>query len=329
MHSIEFEKQSGGKVRKFNNPDSELRMLIDEVSLELKRLFPELKAPCRMSQSREDIRCYKAYSYVLLLDIKKALLSGKLWQMCLALVGLKPGIIFIIPKILKIYAAPSFDDQGVEQGERRNRLKAGFKTSEQLLNILFMLPLKIFNLKGTSQLYVDDLILFSNSSIWLKTFHWGLEKYFSFLGFQFHKIETYDLKTKPPKCGQRLGLYFGFNSSGELVTKVRSRTLRKYMARIKRKKSLDSITDILYGRIAPPTYPLYATFDKSIWTDQIQRKQFFARVAGLLKSRYPELRSFSKQEIAYSLSGHSYNSQPVLEEDLWAGTIGSSSPLVF
>jgi hypothetical protein len=325
MRSIEFEKKSGGKIRKFNNPDMELRILIDEVSLELKKIFPKLKAPCRVFQSKEDIRCYQYYKFVLLLDIKKALLSGNVIIMCLALSILNPKFMSLIPKILRIYFAPVIDDKGQEIKYRKNRLKAGFKTSEELLNILFMMPLKIFNRGGFSQLFVDDLVLYSESKPWIDFFHLILKIYFRIFNFEFHKIERYDLKSHPSKCGERLGLLFGFNKSGELVTKVRSRTLRKYEARIKRSKSLVQIANILHGEVNPPSYPLYSAFNKEIWTDQIQKKQFFARCTRILKSRFPEIRKLSKLELSNYLWGHSYSSTPVLEGDLWAGTIGSPS----
>lgn len=334
--SVEFDKRSGGKLRKFNNPNSELRTLIDEVSTELIRLFPEMKSPCRVQQSIEDIQCYEIYSHVKLLDIKKALMSGNAILICFTLGLLYPRSIPLLPKILRIYSAPVFGDDGQEVSGRSYRLKAGFRTSEQLLNILFMKPLKIFNRTGSSRLYVDDVILFSNHKIWLNFYFHFLKMYFYFLGFQFHKIESYDLRSRPKRCGQRLGLYFGFNDLGELLTKIRPRTLRKYQSRIKRSiqnvqatTGLERVGNLIYGPINPPAYPIYATFNKYIWTDSIQRKQFFARCCGVLKSRYPELRKYSKEELSLLLWGHSYKKTPVLEEDLWTGTIGSSSALNF
>lgn len=327
LFSVEFDKRSGGKMRTFNNPNNELRTLIDEVSIELKRKFPEMKSPCRVHQSMEDIQCYKNYSFVKLLDIKKALMSGNVVIMCFTLGLLYPSIIPLIPKILQIYSAPVVSDDGQIVCGRNYSLKAGFRTSEQLLNILFMMPLRIFNINGSSRLYVDDLILFSNQKGWINLIFYFLKFYFYVHGFKFHKVESYDLRSLPKKCGQRLGLYFGFNKSGELLTKVRTRTLRKYQSRIKKsiqnvqtKTGLERVGTLIYGPIDPPAYPLYATFTRNIWTDSIQRNQFFSRCCGYLKSRYPELRKYKKEELSLLLWGHSYNKIPALEEDLRTGS---------
>jgi hypothetical protein len=334
--SNEFELRRGGKVRVFNNPNLELRLFIDELHLKLKTIFPHLKSPNRLLQSQQDIDCYKRYRYVLLLDIKKALMSGNVLLICFFLSLFYPRFISLVPLVIKIYFSSVINNQKQIVQNRKNVFKAGFKTSEQILSIIFDIPLKVFNIYGESRLYVDDVILFSQSKSWLTIHYILLKCYFYVLGFRFHKIERYDLLQKPAKCGQRLGLFFGFNSDGQLAVKVRAKTLRKYLSRIKRsihgvssEIGIPRVGKFLFGMIEPPTYPLYATFNHSIWTDAIQRRQFFAHCVGVLKKRYPELRKYSKEEMCNLLWGNSYNKLPVLEEDLWTGTIGSSSASIY
>jgi hypothetical protein len=330
--SNEFELRRGGKVRAFNNPNLQLRDLINELHHKLKTIFPDLKSPNRLRQSAQDVDCFKKYKYVLLFDVKKALMSGNIVMVCFFLCLIYPRFISLLSLVLKIYFSPVVDNQNQVVLSRNNRLKAGFKTSEQLLSVLFRLPLKIFNCFGDSRLYVDDVILFSQSKIWIQVCFKFLQFYFYLLGFRFHKTEYYDLTQKPCKCGQRLGLHFGFNMKGELSVKVRATTLRRYLSRIKRsihnvpiETALFRAGKILYGFIQPPSYPLYASFTQFIWTDRIQRKQFFSKCVGILKKRYPELRKYSKEEVCHLLWGNSYKNLPVLEEGLWTGTIGSSS----
>lgn len=305
FYSVEFNKHSGGKWRKFNNPNPDLCDLINEVSIELKSLFPDMQSPNRVRQSMEDIRCMNEYDYVKFLDVIKALMNGNVRLICLVLLFLNPRMLSVIPKILKIYSSPVLNDDGQFLNNRKYKLKAGFKTSEQILNILFLIPIRIFNTRGSARLYVDDLILFSNHKLWLQFSYFFLKIYFFILGFRFHKVQSFDLRKRPSKCGERLGIQFGFTKNEALVTRIRPRTLKKYRSRIRRsvhnvdaKTALARVAMILHGSKDCDSYPIYSTFNNKIWTDAFQRKQFFARCCGDLRSQFTELRKYSKEELS-------------------------------
>ena len=312
-YSIEFKERSGGKLRIFNNPSSELRNLINETSEKLRVLFPELKSPSRTAQSLRDIEAYKIFYYVHFMDVQQALLRGNVVIIAIYLMLISPRSIFLLPNILKIYFAEVRNDKGEIVKGRSNSMKGGFRTSSELLELCFQSHLKFFNRHlGFGQLYVDDVVLFSDNLFCLRIFIVLMKIHFSILGFKFHKCEQYSLREKPRKCGQRLGLLFGFRN-GMLITQVRAKALRKYLGRIKSmaysknsSRAFQKISHALYGAIDPPAYPLYATFDRRIWLDSIQRNKFFSQVVNVLKRRFPELRKLNKEKIASFLWGHSY-----------------------
>jgi hypothetical protein len=315
LHAREFKLYTGGKWRTFANPSEDLREELTSVRNFLLEKFPSLKGPYRKDQSNQDSHDFLNFHFVYSLDVRQALLSGNVVLICLYLMIIYPKIIPMVPRILKIYFAPIYDHRGNEVRGRKNHLKAGFKTSAPLLELTFLPWLKFFNrYLGRSRVFVDDGIFFSNKKWNLIIFTWFLKCFFRILGFSFHKIESYDLRSRPQKCGSRLGLMYGFNSKGNLVVKIRTRTLSRYLRRVElslrlntKKQVLRRISRILYSS---EFYPLYTSFDKRMWTSSIQRRQFFGRCCYLIQRRFPELRSFSKKEIADLLWAHRVISLP-------------------
>jgi hypothetical protein len=307
--ATEFNLYSSGKWRTFSDPSLNLREDINYLSEQLLRMFPDLKCSSRKSQSREDIENYQRYRFVELMDIKKAFLSGNVILMCSFSSFLYPRILPLLPRIFRIYFAPTRNDKGEWLNGRKNRLKAGFRSSQLLLALAFYPWLRFFNrYLGKASLYVDDLVLYSSSGLQLCLFRSLMSCYFRLLGFQFHKCEKYDLACKPFKCGGRLGLHFSFNREGRLETRVRSITLRRYLRRVElylkrypREVALYKICRCLYKS---EFYPLFGSFDHELWRSQRQRSQFIGRCCFLIQKRFPQYRKYSKKEMANLLWAH-------------------------
>lgn len=303
LHSTQFLKKNGNKVRRICTPNEFLKIEINLLSQQLIEKF-KLKKLNRVEQSKKDISCFNKYNYVLFSDGKKALESGSVFSICFAFLVLHPTSVFLIPRLLKIYFANVYDDQG-NLVNVKNKLKIGYRSSELIMQLAFKRPLQVFNLFGESQLYVDDVVLYSNSKLFIQVFYSILKMYLFVLGFRLHKTEFYNLTLKPKKAGGRLGILFGFEKK-LLTTRVRQKTLNKYSKRISvivnrydREKALYLISKKLYGQIEPPKiYPIYDTFNKEIWTNHVQRKLFLKKVLNILNKKYPDLKTKSKKEIS-------------------------------
>lgn len=303
LEARQFKKINGNKIRNICIPNESLKIEINILSQKLIEKF-KLKKLNRIEQSKNDIKYFNHYHYVLFSDGKKALESGNIISICLILLITHPSSIILISRVLKIYFASVYDDHG-NFINVKNKLKIGYRSSELIMQLAFKRPLQVFNFFGESQLYVDDLVLYSNSNLWIKVFYLFLKTYLFALGFRLHKTEFYDLKLKPKKAGGRLGILFGFHNN-VLTTKVRQKTLSKYLKRIAevtnnypREKALYLVSRKIYGHIETPyIYPVFDTFHKGIWTNKVQKKIFFNKVLIVLNRKYPEMSTKSKKEIS-------------------------------
>lgn len=300
--SIVFDVQRKGKNRTFHDPGADLRRLIDEVYLELHQKIPGLKREDRIAQSKRDIKACTIFDHLILLDLKKALLNGNLLMIMFVMVLIAPSTINLIPKLIRIYRSPVYTQKD-EIIKSNWKLKAGFKTSETLLAICFLIPLRVFNRSfHHMHVYVDDVAIYSNHKPFLYFSVFFLKIYFKVLGFSFHEPDYVHLKAKPRHAGGRLGIYFHFKN-GHFITTVRPSTLKNYLRRIKNivsrgKESwvIKTVGEVLY--YDPDSYNLYSAFPKDIWTDPFDRNRFFSQVIGILKSRFKRLRRLSKEAIA-------------------------------
>ena len=304
---MEQTKRQHGKVRVFNVPGQNLKTLEREICEALFEFWPHLNQLDRIVQSKNDILCYRKYAHVLHLDIRNALQSGRLILICLLLVFLRPSLIGLVPKVLKLYSSPVKKKDGTYV--RNLTLKTGLFSSALLLEITLKVPYSIINKFLPIQIYVDDVCMYSqkrNTLIVAKIF---LTAWCSIFGFKFHKHQYHNLSKRPKKAGERLGLEFGFRKS-RLITRIRPRTLNKYLARFRavaRVRDLSWVIkvtqNIFYTKSSARSFPLYLTFPASIWLCPVQRKNLATKISFTLKKSLPELRSISNEELFRVLMG--------------------------
>lgn len=304
---MEQTKRQHGKVRVFNVPGQNLKTLEREICEALFEFWPDLNQLNRISQSKNDISYYKTYAHVLHLDIRNALQSGRLILICLLLVILRPSLIGLVPKVLKLYLSSIKKKEGTFV--RSYTLKTGLFSSALLLEITLRVPYSIIKKLMPIQIYVDDVCIYSQKRYALIIARMFLTNWCSLFGFKFHKHQYYNLSTRPKKAGERLGLEFGFRK-GVLITRIRPRTLNRYLARF---RAIARVRDyswvikvtqnIFYMKNNPKGFPLYLTFPASIWLCPVQRKILASKISFTLKKSLPELRSISNEELFRVLMG--------------------------
>jgi hypothetical protein len=213
----------------------------------------------------------------------------------------------LVPKIIKVYYSPILSHHSSKT--KVGTLRVGLKSSAILLEVCFYPFRKICCFYNN--VFVDDVILASNNRFALVISVYLLEFYFRILGFKFHKKEEYAVTQKENlKVGGRLGLHFYYRK-GCLFSTVRSRTLRKYLARIKSvvrfgpsEWSLKALSEILFVRNGN-SYPLFWSFG-AVWTSPIQKKLFMKSFCRIVRSQWFECRTMSDREIISLIRGWGY-----------------------
>lgn len=166
---------------------------------------------------------------------------------------------------------------------KKNKMCIGLSTSQFLLGLTFK-NIESFKFKNTfSQVYIDDLIIASNSRVKLYYTIYLYRFVFFILGFKFHKsgekYKTIDLRRLPKKTFSRLGLNYGYNQQGTAYSHIRHKTIKKYKRRI-----IKILTEPNYNKetkviliqyiLFKGKNSIHQAFPREIWIGDAQRKKF-------------------------------------------------------
>jgi hypothetical protein len=186
-------------------------------------LLKHVSYPNRFKQSKADLMLLKSdwYNYLVIMDLVDALNKNNVFMMLFV------NFFFTPILVLKIALATLVLF-------RSSHMLVGMRTSQLLLALCFENVRKLHIGEIDTQIYVDDFRMASKSKFIAYLNIYIYKVFFGMMRFRWHKHSKFkfiNLKVKQKYMFERLGLEFGYRRNGEVYSRIRHSTIKKYQQR--------------------------------------------------------------------------------------------------